>query len=47
MEMLGNGEIIEENGRKYFITVHPSAALRFKKMKTLLLEDFKKLKTIV
>lgn len=42
-----HGEIIEENGRKYFITVHPAAALRFKKMKTLLEEDFLKLKTII
>lgn len=42
-----HGKIIEENGRKYFITVHPAAALRFKKMKELLLEDFMKLKQIV
>lgn len=42
-----HGEIIEENGRKYFITVHPAAALRFKKMKALLMEDFKQLKTLV
>lgn len=45
--VLRHGEIIDENGRKYFITVHPAAALRFKKMKALLLEDFKKLKSIV
>jgi DNA polymerase len=42
-----HGEIIEENGRKYFITVHPAAALRFTKMKRTLLEDFQKLKEIV
>lgn len=42
-----HGEIIEENDRRYFITVHPAAALRFLKMKKLLLEDFKKLKQII
>ena len=45
--VLRHGEIVEENGRKYFITVHPAAALRFTKMKQTLLEDFKKLKTII
>lgn len=42
-----HGAIIEENGRKYFITVHPAAALRFTKMKTILLNDFKRLKSLV
>lgn len=42
-----HGKIIEENGRKYFVTVHPAAALRFVKMKNLLLDDFKKLKDII
>lgn len=42
-----HGEIIEEKGRKYFITVHPAAALRFKKMKAILEEDFKKLKDLI
>lgn len=41
-----HGEIIEKKGRKYFITVHPAAALRFTKMKELLLSDFKKLKKL-
>jgi DNA polymerase len=45
--VLEHGKIIEDNGRKYFITVHPSAALRFKKMKATLEEDFKKLKKLV
>ncbi len=45
--VLRHGEIIEENGRKYFITVHPAAALRFTKMKKTLEEDFKKLKSII
>lgn len=38
-----HGQIINENGRNMFVTVHPAAALRFKKMKTMFLEDFKKL----
>lgn len=42
-----HGEIIEEQRRKYFVTVHPAAALRFTKMKNLLLEDFIQLKKIV
>jgi len=42
-----HGNIIEDNGRKYFITVHPSAALRFKKMKATLEEDFKNLKKLI
>lgn len=42
-----HGKIIEENDRKYFITVHPAAALRFLKMKQTLLEDFEKLRTVV
>lgn len=45
--VLRHGEIIEENKRKYFITVHPAAALRFTKMKKTLEEDFKKLKQII
>ena len=42
-----HGKIIEERGRKYFITVHPAAAIRFLKMKKTFLEDFEKLKDIV
>ncbi len=45
--VLRHGEIVEEEGRKYFITVHPAAALRFLKMKQTLLEDFEKLRTLV
>lgn len=41
-----HGRIIEENSRKYFITVHPAAALRFKKFKVLLEEDFRNLKKL-
>ena len=42
--VLRHGEILVENGRKYFITVHPAAALRFTKMKKTIEEDFKALK---
>ncbi len=45
--VIDHGKIIDDSGRKYFITVHPAAALRFKKMKALLLEDFEKLKLLV
>jgi uracil-DNA glycosylase len=44
-----HGQIIEEkDGIKYFLTVHPAAALRFpKKYKPALQEDFEKLKKII
>jgi len=44
-----HGQIIEErDGIKYFLTLHPAAALRFpNKYKPALQEDFKKLKKIV
>lgn len=42
-----HGTIVEDKGRKYFVTVHPAAALRFTKMRDTLLEDFKKLKKLI
>lgn len=42
-----HGSIVEKNGRTYFLTLHPSAALRFVKFKKLLEEDFLTLKTLV
>ena len=42
-----HGEIIRKDDKKYFITFHPAAALRFPKLKTLLLADFKKLHAIM
>jgi DNA polymerase len=42
-----HGTVVEKEGRKYFITLHPAAAVRFQKFKVLLLEDFKKLKKLV
>ncbi len=42
-----HGTILNRNNRKYFVTIHPAAALRFVKFKKLLLEDFKKLKELL
>lgn len=42
-----HGKVLHENGRNIFITVHPAAALRFKKMKVTFLEDLQKLKTLI
>lgn len=42
-----HGKMIKRTNKTYFITFHPSAALRFPKIKTLILEDFKKLKLII
>ncbi len=42
-----HGTILDRNNRKYFVTVHPAAALRFVKFKKLLLEDFKELRKII
>ena len=38
-----HGDIVERNSRKYLITIHPAAALRFPKYKSILVDDFKKL----
>jgi uracil-DNA glycosylase family 4 len=42
-----HGKIIEEDGRKYLVTLHPAAGLRFPPLKKLLIEDFKKVKNLV
>jgi uracil-DNA glycosylase len=42
-----HGEIIEKDGKRYLITLHPAAALRFPPLKQLILQDFEKLKTII
>lgn len=42
-----HGKVIERNGRKYFITFHPAAGLRFPPLKKLIEEDFKKLPSII
>lgn len=42
-----HGKVFEQNGRTYFLTYHPAAALRFAKNKPYLLVDFKKLSTLL
>lgn len=42
-----HGRVFEENNRKYILTYHPAAALRFAKNKPMLEEDFKKVRKIV
>lgn len=42
-----HGTVIEENNKKYFITFHPSAAIRFPPIKKLIIEDFEKLGLIL
>lgn len=40
-----HGKFFEASGRTFFMTYHPAAALRFPKLKSLMVEDFKKLQT--
>lgn len=42
-----HGTIVEKDNKKYFLTFHPAAALRFPPNRKLLVEDFKKLKELV
>lgn len=42
-----HGEIISRNDRKYLITLHPAAGIRFPPLKILIIDDFKKLKSLV
>lgn len=42
-----HGEIREKDGRIYFITLHPAAALRFPPLKAELVKDFKKLQDLL
>jgi len=42
-----HGRLFERNGRTYFLTYHPAAALRFQKNKPFLVEDFKKLNKLL
>lgn len=46
--MAEHGNIIEEkNGVKYFLTLHPAAAIRFQKFRSLFIEDFQQLKKLL
>ncbi|PMP67822.1 MAG: uracil-DNA glycosylase [Thermodesulfobacterium geofontis] len=40
------GELIKEKDKKFFVTYHPSAGLRFPKIRKILEADFKKLKNL-
>lgn len=42
-----HGQILNQDGRNYFFTFHPAAGIRFAKIKVLINEDFKKLKTMI
>lgn len=43
-----HGQIIERDGRKYLVTIHPAAVLRFpNKFKPSILSDFKRLKDLL
>lgn len=41
-----HGTIIERAGRKYFLSYHPAAAIRFQKFKQTFLSDFQKIKDV-
>ena len=40
------GKWIERKNKKFFVTYHPAAGIRFPKIRKVLEEDFKKLKTL-
>lgn len=42
-----HGKIIYQDGKQYLVTLHPAAGLRFPPLKALIIEDFKKVKTLV
>lgn len=42
-----HGKTKRENGRDHFFTFHPSAALRFPKIRKLIYQDFKKLAGLI
>jgi len=42
-----HGTVIEKEGIRYFITLHPAAGLRFPPLKKVLIQDFKKLKKLL
>lgn len=42
-----HGKVITKNNRKYFITLHPAAAIRFQKFKKIIVDDFQKLKRLI
>jgi DNA polymerase len=45
--MKEHGKVIEKDGRKYLITLHPAAVIRFPKYAPIMKADFMKLKKLV
>lgn len=45
--MRDHGKTIRRDGRTYFLTFHPAAALRFKKIRALMEEDLRRLKELI
>jgi uracil-DNA glycosylase len=45
--MLNHGRIIERDRRKYFLTIHPAAAIRFFKFRKVIESDFRKLRRLI
>lgn len=39
-----HGEVIERDGMKYFLTLHPAAGIRFPSLKNIIEDDFRRLK---
>ncbi|MEM5854841.1 MAG: uracil-DNA glycosylase [Candidatus Aenigmatarchaeota archaeon] len=42
-----HGKVLKKDGRIYFFTFHPAAAMRFPKIRKLMEEDFLKLKRLI
>jgi DNA polymerase len=42
-----HGQTIVRDGRTYFISLHPAAAIRFQKFRQLFIDDFEKLKKLI
>lgn len=42
-----HGEIIEFDGRRALLTIHPAAVLRFPKYKSIFAEDFQKIRDLI
>lgn len=42
-----HGTFVEKDGRTYFISYHPAAAIRFQKFKKTFLDDFQKIKEVL
>lgn len=45
--MTEHGKILERNGMKYFITIHPAAGLRYPPAQETFREDFQKLRDVL